>query len=113
MLTAPTPTRFAVIDADGHTLAFAGSFTVVDGEITGGTVTGFAARAGSTATTIGSGYAIPATALVEALKESIEGDNDGPFWDLIRGSPSSRAAPRLAAGSGTPASPSLPAAATA
>lgn len=86
---------------------------MVGGVVTGGTVTGFAARAGSTATTIGSGYAIPATALVEALKESIEGDDDGPFWDLIRGSPSSRAAPGPAARGGTPASPSLPAAATA
>ena len=109
VLTAPTPTRFAVIDADGHTVAFAGSFTVIGGEITGGTVTGFTARAGSTAMTIGSGYAIPATALVEALRESIDGDDDGPFWDLIRGSPSPRAARAAAAGGGTPASPSLPA----
>jgi len=108
--TATTPSRLAVADADGNTVVFAGCFTVVDGIVTGGTVTGFTASAGSRAMTIGRGYAIPATALVEALEESIAGDNDGPFWDLIRGSPASGAAPGPAARGVAPASASLPAA---
>ena len=76
-------TQFAVTDTYGNKVVFTGSFTVAGGGVTGGTVTGFTAFIGSTATVTGSGYAIAATALVDAIKDAIDNGNDNGFWDLV------------------------------
>jgi len=76
-------TEFAVTDSYGNKVVFTGSFTVAGGVVTGGTVTGFTASLGPTATVTGSGYAIAATALVDAIKDAIDNGNQEGFWDLV------------------------------
>ena len=82
-LQPPTSTQFAVTDDNGNTLVFTGSFTVTGGVITAGTVTGFTAFSGDTPTMTGSGYAIPATDLVAALKDAIDNNHEDGLWNLI------------------------------
>ena len=79
----PAATRFAVTDPYGNAVVFTGNFTITGGVITAGTVTGFTALTGGTATMTGSGYAISATDLVAALKDAIDNNDDDALWNLV------------------------------
>jgi len=76
-----TSTRITVETPDGYKVVFKGTFTVVGGDVTGGTMTGFTVFAGSTKMMKGSGYSVDAAALFDAI-ETYNSD-EGPFDALV------------------------------
>jgi Ca2+-binding RTX toxin-like protein len=63
----PTATKFVLETPYGMKIVFKGEFTVVEGVLTGGTVSSFKAFAGPTKVLTGSGYELDAVDLVEAI----------------------------------------------
>ena len=82
-LEPPTTTQIVVSTNDGSHLVFKGSFTVVGGDVTGGTMTGFVGLEGSTKMLEGNGFDIDGAALFDAL-QTFEANSD-PFFDLLFG----------------------------
>jgi hypothetical protein len=80
-----TSTSISLTTPYGYTLVFTGSFTVVGGAVTAGTMTGFEAYAGSTKVLSGSSYSLDGAALYNAIV-TFETDTD-PFFDLFFGVP--------------------------
>ncbi|MCB1501500.1 MAG: hypothetical protein KDK07_17240 [Bauldia sp.] len=74
-------TQIVVETTDGYTVVFTGSFTVVGGDVVGGTMTGFTAFAGSTRVMKGDGYSVDGAALFDAI-QGYNVDED-PFNDLV------------------------------
>lgn len=68
-VTPPTTTEFtSQSTSDDFRVVFKGTFTVVGGDITGGTVESFTVYAGSTKVEMAKGYAIDAAALYDAFQ---------------------------------------------
>ncbi|MBN9020724.1 MAG: calcium-binding protein [Rhizobiales bacterium] len=84
-LEPATTTEFVVSTDYGYRVVFHGSFTVVGGEVTGGTVTGYDAFAGSTQTLKASGYSFEAAAFFEAV-QNYNLDSE-PFYDIVEAQP--------------------------
>ncbi|MCB1499230.1 MAG: hypothetical protein KDK07_05490 [Bauldia sp.] len=70
-----------VADPNGYKVVFDGSFTVVGGAISSGTMTGFTVFAGATKIMTGAGYAVDGAALYDALQHF--NDDDEPFFNLV------------------------------
>jgi Ca2+-binding RTX toxin-like protein len=81
-LQPPTANEFVLTDGDSFRVVFEGNFTVVGGDVTGGTVTGFSAFAGSTKMVEGAKFEIEAAALFDSLETT-----GSPFlyFDMIFG----------------------------
>ena len=73
--------KIVVDTIEGYKVVFKGSFTIVGGDVTGGTMTGYTVFAGSTKMMKGSGYAVDGAELFD----TIEGYNvdSGPFDNLV------------------------------
>jgi serralysin len=67
-LQPPSTTEIVVTDGDNFRVVFEGNFTVVGGDVTGGTVTGFEAFTGTTEMVDGTNFSIDAAALFDALQ---------------------------------------------
>ncbi len=78
----PTSTKLVLETPYGMKIVFKGEFTVVEGVLTGGTVTSFAAFAGPTKVLTGSGYELDAVDLVEAIGLWQASDQQ-PLSDLL------------------------------
>ena len=64
----PTTSDIVVSQPNGSSIVYHGTFTVVGGDVTGGTVTGFDVFAGSTKVMKGSGFSISAAPFFDALQ---------------------------------------------
>lgn len=82
-LAPATATEFVLTDDFGDRVVFHGNFTVVGGEVTGGTMTGYDVFLGSTKTLTASGYALDGAAMFEAVQNY--GVSSEPFFELIEG----------------------------
>jgi Ca2+-binding RTX toxin-like protein len=80
-LQPPEATKITFADDGDRRLVLHGDFTIDNGVVTGGAVTGFSVYVGSLEVIAGSSYDIAATELVDAI-EDFQNDND-PFWELI------------------------------
>jgi len=81
-----TSTEITLTTEGGNRLVFKGTFTVVSGEVTAGTMTGFEAFAGATKVLSGSDYSIDGAALFDAI-EVFDTDDGQAFHDLLYASP--------------------------
>lgn len=80
-LEPATATEFVVTDEYGNSVVFHGNFTVVGGEVTGGTLTGFDVFSGATKTIKATGYSYDAAATFEAVRDY--GMDSGPLFDIL------------------------------
>ena len=77
----PTTSDIVVSQPNGSSIVYHGTFTVVGGDVTGGTVTGFDVFAGSTKVMKGSGFSISAAPFFDAL-QGIQ-LNSTPYFDIV------------------------------
>lgn len=85
VLAPPTATKIVITAPNGARIVFKGEFTVVGGDVTGGTMTGYTVFAGSTKMENGKGFEIDGAALFDAL-QNYQMDT-GPFFDLFFSDP--------------------------
>ncbi|MCB1500559.1 MAG: calcium-binding protein [Bauldia sp.] len=79
MFLPASQTRFVVATPDGVQTVFKGSFTVVGGVVTGGTITDYVTKMNGTTVFKGSGFALDAAATVAAIQAYQGGDFDAVF----------------------------------
>lgn len=82
MAGVPQPNAFSLSTDDGMKVVFKGTFTIANGAITGGTVTGFDVFYGSTKVMTAGGHAVDYAAVADAITEAT-GWNTTPFEDLF------------------------------
>lgn len=85
VLQPPTTTRIVMVGESGARIVYHGDFTVVGGQVTGGTMTGFDVFAGSTKFVSATGYAISGAALFDALNDP--GFIGQAYFDLFNSYP--------------------------